>query len=166
MKKLAAAATLAILVGMSPALEAREDRQYANVCFTVWQMKNGASEAIRRIDTPIPEVLRESWICDIFSLDITEGKPVTKVMEKERFRFILTAGSNTGLTIQVYEKGNALFRFDHNRPSAVDYIFYGSDRFTYLMEVSYTTGNHRIGLVSPGILKIGSPKTEKRKSVG
>lgn len=166
MKKLAAAATLVILIGMSSSLEAREERKYANVCFTVWQMKDGASEAARRIGTPIPEVFKESWISDIFSLDVTEGKPAAKIVEKDRFRFVLTAEHDSRLDIQVFEKNKEIFRFVHIRPSAADYIFYGTDGLTYLMEVTYTEGNHRIGLVSPGILKNRSPKTGIRKSVG
>jgi len=34
-----------------------------------------------------------------------------------------------------------------------DYIFYGTDGHTYLVELCYSIGNHPIGLLSPGILK-------------
>jgi hypothetical protein len=87
-------------------------------------------------------------------------------VEKDQFRFVLNAEPDSLLALQVFEEDKEMFRFVHTRPSAADYIFYGTDGLTYLMEVTYTEGNHRIGLVSLGILKIGSPKTEKRKSVG
>ncbi len=152
-KAMTAAFLLAILVGMGLSREAREERQYANICFTVWQMKDGASEAARRIGTPIPEVFRESWTSDIFSLDVTEGKPAARIVEKDHYRFVLTAEPDNRLAIQVFEKDKEIFRFVHTRPSSADYIFTGTDGLTYLMEVTYSSGNHRIGLVSPGILK-------------
>lgn len=34
-----------------------------------------------------------------------------------------------------------------------DYIFYGTDGHTYLVELCYSIGNHPTGLLSPGILK-------------
>ena len=48
---------------------------------------------------------------------------------------------------------NLSFTFVHKRPSTVNYVFCGTDDLTYLIELTYTIGNHPIGLLSPGILK-------------
>jgi hypothetical protein len=130
-----------------------DERHYVNLSFIVWKLENGPTEAALRINTPIPEVLNESWVCDILSFDVSEGKPVSKIEEKDGFRFILTAEPNIKLTIQVYEKEKELFRFVHNRPSTVNTIFYSSDSRAYLIEATHTASNHPIGLLSPGILK-------------
>jgi hypothetical protein len=144
--------TLLLLVLMAGA-EPHGERQYANLGFTVWQLDNGAKEAIDRINTPIPEVFRESWIYEFVSMDITEGKAVTKVVEKDGLRFVLIAEPNKKLTIHVIEKEKDLLRIVLCRPSTIDTIFYGSESRTYLIEVTYTVGSHPIGLLSPGIRK-------------
>ena len=151
MKKMLTVMVAVFLFGLGSLSETHEERQYVNLSFTVWQLKNGVAEAARRINTPIPEVFRESWICDFAGLDITYGKAATRVVEKDGFRFVLTAELKEKLTIQVFEKEKELFQFIHNRPSTVDYIFYGSDHKTYLMEITYTADNHPTGLFPPGI---------------
>ncbi len=133
--------------------ETREERQYVNLNFTVWQSKTEPMELARMLNTPIPRVYRDSWNHDLVSLDVSDRRPHIKIFEKDNFCFVLTAEYKDRLTIQVFEKGKELFRFVHNKPSTVDYIFYGSDRMTYMMEVTYTADNHPIGLISPGILK-------------
>jgi len=153
MKKMMMIVTMVILFNLGSWSEIHKERQYVNLSFTVWQLKNGVAEAVHRINTPIPEVFRESWICDFVAFEVSEGKATTKVVEKDGFRFVLTAEPNGKLTIQVFEKEKELFRFVHNRPSSVKYIFYGSDHMTYMMELTYTVDNHPIGLLSPGIMK-------------
>jgi hypothetical protein len=153
MKKMTMTLIMLLMLALIAGAETHEERQYINLSFTVWQLENGAKEAITRINTPIPEVLRESWIHDFVSLDITDGIAVTKVVENDGLRFVLIAEPNIKLTIQVFEKEKELFRVIHNKPSTVDTIFYGSDRKTYMMELTYTADNHPIGLVSPGIRK-------------
>jgi hypothetical protein len=130
-----------------------EDRQYVNLNFTVWKLEKGVKEAIQRINTPIPEIFRESWIYKIISFDVTDGKAATKAVEKDGLRFVLIAKPKGKLTIQVHELGKELFKIVHNRPSTVDTIFYDSKNQTYLVEVTYTADDHPIGLLSPGILK-------------
>ena len=130
-----------------------EKRQYVNLSFTVWKSENGVAEVVRRINTPIPEVFRRSWICKFMSFDVTDGKAATKTVEKDRFLFVLIAEPNAKLTIQIHKTGNELFRIVHNRPSTVDTIFHDSKNRTYLMEATYTIDNHPIGPLSPGILK-------------
>jgi len=66
---------------------------------------------------------------------------------------VLTAEYKERLTTQVFERDKEIFMFVHNRPSTIDYIFYGTDGHTYLVELCYSIGNHPIGLLSPGILK-------------
>ena len=153
MKKTAMALTTVLLLTLISWAEAIEERRYVNLSFTVWQLENGAKEAVNRINTPIPEVLRKSWICDFVSLDVTDEMATAKVVEKDSFRFVLSAEYKDMLTIQVFEKEKEIFRFIHNRPSTVDYIFYGADGMTYMIELTYTSNNHPIGLLSPGIQK-------------
>lgn len=153
MKKTLLTTLMVLLFSLGSWPDSREERHYVNLSFTVWKLENEPSEAARRINTPIPEVFTESWICDVIAFDVTERKPINREVGKEGFRFVLTGEYKERLTIQVYEKGKELFRFVHNKPSTVNYIFYGSDHKTYLMEVTYTIGNHQIGLLSPGILK-------------
>jgi len=153
MKKILLTALLIVALGLPSWAGSGEERHYVNLSFTVWQLENGAAEAASRIDTQIPELLRESWICDFAAFDVTGGQPTTKVVEKDGFRLVMTAEYKAQLTIQVFEKEKELFRFVHNRPSTVDYIFYGSDNKTYMMEVTFTADNYPIGLLSPGILK-------------
>jgi len=155
MKKILIAVVMVLLFGLD--LDSWSDMggepYYVNVSFAAWQSKRGPTETARLIHTPIPIVLRDSWCHDLVSLDVSDRKPQTKIFEKEDFRFVLTAEYKAHLTIQVFEKEKELFRFVHNRPSTVNYIFYGSDHKTYLMEVTYTADNHPVGLLSPGILK-------------
>jgi hypothetical protein len=153
MKKMLLATLIVLLIGLISWPEIHKERHYVNLTFTVWKLENGPSDVARRINTPIPEVLRESWICDLMNFDVTEGKPASKELEKDGFRFVLTAEVEGRLTIQVYEKEKELLRFVHHRPSTVHTIFYGADSQTYLIEVTHTAGNHPIGLVPPGILK-------------
>ena len=153
MKKMLIAVVMVLFFCLGSWSETSEKPHYVNLSFAAWQLENGAAEAVHKINTPIPEVFRDSWICDFVTLDVTDGKPSTKVVEKDGFRFVLTAKYKDRLTIQIIEKEKELFRFVHNRPSTVNYIFYGSDHKTYLMEATYTADNHPIGLLSPGILK-------------
>ncbi len=153
MKKIQVAMVMAIFIGLGSWAGSLKERHYVNLSFTVWQLESGPSEAVHRLNTPIPEVLRESWICEILAFDVTDGNPAAKRLEKDGIRFVLTAEPNARLTIQVYEKENERFRFVHCRPSTVNTIFYGAGSRTYLIEATHTADNHPLGLVSPGILK-------------
>jgi hypothetical protein len=153
MKKMIMTAMTILLFSFSWGLEGRREKRYVNLGFTVWKLEKGPSEAACRINTPIPEVFRESWICDFITFDVTDGTSAAKVVEKDGIRFVLTAEYRDRLTIQVFEKKQEILRLVHKRASTVDYIFYGADGLTYLMELTYTAGNHPIGLLSPGILK-------------
>ena len=90
MKKMLTAMIAVFLFGLGSFSETHEEQQYVNLSFTVWRLKNGVAEAARRINTPIPEVFQKSLICDFIALDVTYGKAVTRVLEKEGFRFVLT----------------------------------------------------------------------------
>ncbi|UCE41447.1 MAG: hypothetical protein JSV17_00180 [Candidatus Aminicenantes bacterium] len=151
MKKTLTAMVMVLVFSFFSWSEIREEQRYVNLSFTVWQLENGAAEAAQRINTPIPEVVRESWINDFVTFDISDGNAPAKIVEKDGFRFVLTAEYENRLTIQVYEKEKELFRLIHNRPSAAVYIFFGSDRKTYMMELNHTADNHPIGPLSPGI---------------
>jgi hypothetical protein len=153
MKKMLVTTFMVLLIGLGSWTEAREESHYVNLSFTVWKLENGPSEAARRINTPIPEVFKESWICEFLAFEIAEGKPASKELSKDGFRFVLTAEYKGRLTIRVYEKEKELFRFIHNRPSTVNTIFYGADSRAYLIEATHTADNHPIALVPPGILK-------------
>ena len=153
MKKTLLSMVMILLFGLGYWPEMSGEPNYINLSFTVWQSKRGPAEIARMIHTPIPMVLRDSWCHDLVSLDVSDRIPRTKIFAKENFRFILTADYKAQLTIQVFEKEKEFFRFVHNRPSTVNYIFYGSDHKTYLMEVTYSTGKNPIGLFSPGIQK-------------
>lgn len=153
MKKMTMTVMTLLLLILLAGAEPHGERQYANLSFTVWQLENGAKEAVNRINTPIPEVFRESWIYEFVSMDITDGAAVNKVVKKDGLRFVLTAGTNNKLSIQVLEKENELLQIVLSRPSTVDTIFYGSGNRPYLIESTYTTGNHPIGILSPGIVK-------------
>ena len=153
MKKMVLAAIMVLLIGLVSWPEIRRVPQYVNISFTLWQSEAEPMEIARMINTPIPRVYRDSWNHDLVSLDVSDRKSHTKILEKDNFRFVLTAEYRDRLTIQVFEKEKELFRFVYNRPSTVDTIFYGSDRKTYMMELTYTADNHPIGLLSPGILK-------------
>jgi len=153
MKKMLIAVVMVLFFCLGSWSETSEKPHYVNLSFAAWQSKWGPTETARMINTSIPIVLRDSWCHDLVSLDVSDRKPQIKVFEKEDFRFVLTAEYKAQLTIQVFEKEKELFRFVHNRPSTVNYIFYGSDHKTYLMEATYTADNHPIGLLSPGILK-------------
>jgi hypothetical protein len=151
MKKMLIPVALILLISPGTWSETQKARQYVNLSFIVWRLENGAEEAISRINTPIPELFKESWICEFVTFDVSDRKAATKIVEKAGLRFVLTADFKDRLTILVYEKENELFRFIHNRPSTANYIFYGSDHKTYLMEAAFTSDNHPIGLLSPGI---------------
>jgi hypothetical protein len=153
MKKMLLTTVMVLLISLVSWPETRQERHYVNLSFTVWKLKNGPSEALRRINTPIPEVFRESWICDFMAFDVTQGKPASRELNKDGLRFVLTAEPHGKLTIQVYEREKEVFRFVHNRPSTVNTIFYGANSRSYLIEATHTAGSHPIGLVSPGILK-------------
>lgn len=153
MKKMLWTTVLIVAIGLPSRASSGEGPLFVNISFTVWQSKTEPVKIARMINTPIPRVCRDSWNHDLVSLDVSDRKPKTKIFEKENFRFVLTAEYKDRLTIQVFEKEKELFRFVHNRPSTVNYIFYGSDHKTYLMEMTYTTDKHPIGLLSPGILK-------------
>jgi hypothetical protein len=153
MKKTLTGVVIVLMFYLGSWPEMNGEPYYVNLSFAVWQSKRGPAETARMIHTPIPIVLKDSWCHDLVSLDVSDRKPQTKIFEKENFRFVLTAEYKDRLTIQVFEKEKELFRFVHNRPSTVNYIFYGSDHKTYLMEMTYTTDKHPIGLLSPGILK-------------
>jgi hypothetical protein len=153
MKKMLVTTLMVLSVSLGSWTESRKESRYVNLSFTVWKLENGPSEAARRINTPIPEVLRESWICDFMVLNVTEEKTVTRAMEKEELRFVLTAEEAGRLIIQVYEKEKEVLRFAHNRPSTVNTIFYDIYGRTYLIEATHTVNDHPIALVSPGILK-------------
>ena len=153
MKKMIMIVTMVLSLSLSSWPETRRVPHYVNISFTLWQSKAEPMEMARMINTPIPRVYRDSWIHDLVSLDVSDRKSHTKILEKDNFHFVLTAEFKDMLTIQVIEKEKELFRFIHNRPSTVDYIFYGSDHLTYMIELTYTADNHPIGLLSPGILK-------------
>jgi len=142
MKKMLLATALMAIFGFRFCVGSGEEPHFVNISFTVWQSKMKPMEAAHMIHAPIPRVYRNSWNHDLVSLDVSDRKP-----------HILTAEYKEQLTIQVFEKDKEIFMFVHNRPSTIDYIFYGTDGYTYLMELCYTIGNHPIGLVSPGILK-------------
>ncbi len=153
MKKILLAAALIVIFGFRFCVGSGEEPHFVNISFTVWQSKMKPAEAAHMIHTPIPRVYRDSWNHDLVSLDVSDRKPHKKFFEKDNLRFILTAEYKERLTIQVFEKDKEIFMFIHNRPSTIDYIFYGTDGYTYVMELCYTIGNHPIGLLSPGILK-------------
>ena len=153
MKKMLLATALMAIFGFRFCVGSGEEPHFVNISFTVWQSKMKPMEAAHMIHAPIPRVYRNSWNHDLVSLDVSDRKPHKKLFEKDNFRFVLTAEYKEQLTIQVFEKDKEIFMFVHNRPSTVDYIFYGTDGLTYLMELCYTIGNHPIGLLSPGILK-------------
>ena len=153
MKKMAMALMTLLLLTLISWADAIEERKYVNVSFTVWKLENGAKKAALRINTPIPEVFRESWIYEFVSMDITEGKAVTKAMEKDGLRFVLTAEPNKKLAIHVIEKEKDLLRIVLCRPSTIDTIFYGSGCKTYMIELFYSADDHPIGVFSPGIMK-------------
>ena len=153
MKKMMLATVMVLLIVLGSLTETHEERHYVNLTFTVWKLENGPSDFARRINTPIPEVLRESWICNFMSFDVTDGKPSSRELIKEGLRFVLTAEIEGRLTILAYEKEKELFRFVHHRPSTVNTLFYGADSRAYLIEATHTADNHPMGLVSPGILK-------------
>lgn len=153
MKKILLSVLMILLFSLGVRPKMGSEPQYVNLSFAIWQSERGPAETARMIHTPIPIIFRDSWGHDLVSLDVSDCRPQTKIFAKENFRFVLTAEYRAQLTIQVFEKEKELFRFVHNRPSTVNYIFYGSDHKTYLMEVHYTADRHPIGLLSPGILK-------------
>jgi len=153
MKKTILAATLIIVLGLGLGADMGKELYYANISFVVWKLNNGPHEAAKVIGTPMPKVFKDSWIYDLVSIDVSDDNPNMKILEKDGFRFILTAESGDLLKILVFEEEKEIFRFVHKRPSTANYIFYGSDGMTYLIEVTYTKDNHPVGLLSPGIIK-------------
>jgi hypothetical protein len=153
MKKMTLVLTMIFVSALVSGAGMGVERQYVNVSFTLWQSKAEPEELARMINIPIPRLYRDSWHHDLVSLDVSDGKAHTKIFTKDKFRFVLTAEGENRLTLQVIEKNKEIFRFIHNRPSTADYIFYGSDHKTYMVELTYTKGNYPIGLLSPGIIK-------------
>ena len=97
------------------------------------------------------DVFTESWLHDFFSLELIEGKSQTKVIEKEGLRLVFKTLPPRRLLVQISYQEQERFRFEHQRPSSAHYIFYGPDSRAYLLEVLFTTANHRIGPIGPGI---------------
>jgi len=129
---------------------------YANLVFTVFELDDVKTDIASKIDIPIPEVYTQSWIHTHVSFDIADGTARKKVINKEEYRFILSADSEKNLSIQIMHKNQDRFYFEHRQPSTAHYIFYGPDNRVFLMEVLFTTANHRMGPIGPGIRKGGN----------
>jgi hypothetical protein len=153
MKKKNLALIVVFFWGLASQAETQKEPLYINLSFTVWQLENGFEEAVYRVNTPVPKVFKESWIYDFIAFDISGKKPVTKTIEKETTRFVLTAEHNHHLTIRVFEKEKERFSFTHNRPSTANYFFYGENNRPCFIEVFYSVNSNPIGLLSPGIIK-------------
>jgi hypothetical protein len=153
MKKLAIIALTILSFSLLLTGENPEKRQFVNVSFTVWKLENGASDVARRINTPIPEVFRESWIYEAVSFDVTGGKTTPRVIEKGELRFVLIAEPDGKLMLKVQEEEKELFKIIHTRPSTIDTIFYASDNQAYLIEATSSFDHHPRGVFSPGIRK-------------
>jgi hypothetical protein len=153
MKKTLLAAALIVIFGFRFCVGSGEEPHFMNISFAVWKSKMKPMEAAHMIHALIQRAYIDSWDHDLVSLDVSDRKPHEKFFEKDNFRFVLTAEYKERLTIQVFEKDKEIFMFVHNRPSTIDYVFYGTDGHTYLVELCYTVGNHPIGLLSPGILR-------------
>ena len=142
-----------VALGALSALEGNQERIYANLVFTVFELDDVKTDIASKINMPIPEVYTQSWIHHQFSLDISEGELQKKTIEKDNFCFVLTAESQNKLSIQVKYLKQERFYFEHREPSTAHYIFYGPDNCAYLMEVLFTTSDHRTGSMGPGIRK-------------
>lgn len=122
MKKMLSTALMVMLASLGIWATSDDERHYVNLSFIVWKLENGPTEAAIRINTPIPEVLNESWICDILSFDVTEGKPVSKIEEKDGLRFVLTAEPNIKLTSRfMKEKKNCSDSFTIDPPPSTPF---------------------------------------------
>ena len=93
MKKIILTATLIIVLGLGLGADMGKELYYANISFVVWKLNNGPHEAAKVIGTPMPKVFKDSWIYDLVSMDVSDGNPNMKILEKDGFRFILTAES-------------------------------------------------------------------------
>lgn len=127
------------------------DRMYANLVFTVFELDDLETEIASKLKMPIPEVHSKSWIHAYYSLDLSEGRLPKETIEKRDFRFILSAESQSKLSIKVMYKNQDRFYFEHCKPSSAYYIFYGENCRAYFMEVVFTTADHPIGPLGPGI---------------
>lgn len=152
MKKILLACSMS-LVAFSVLFARIEERKdlVANVIFTVYELADAKPEIASRLHTPSPERYSESWIHDYIFLEFKAGSTANKMIEKEGFRFLIEAEAPGRLSVRISYQDQEWFRFEHNKPSTVHYIFYGPDSRVYLAEVLFTTANHRIGPIGPGI---------------
>jgi hypothetical protein len=138
-------------MGISFAKTEIQGRLIANVSFTVHELGDVKAEIASKLHIPSPEVYTESWIHEFFSLQLVEGKSETKAIEKEGLCFVFRAYAPSRLSIRISYQNQERFRFEHQIPSSVHYVFYGPDSRAYLLEVLFTTADHRIGSIGPGI---------------
>ena len=151
MRKVIGITILAITLGFGSWIVAAKKSYYGNLSFTVWKLEKGPEEILQIIGAEISKVIRDSWIHTMFSLDVSDGNPHTKILERDGFRFILTMRYKNRLDIQIFEKDKEKFIFHHKRSSTARYIFYDEESKGYLIEAVFTGGDNRIGLIGPGI---------------
>ncbi len=153
MKKIILVNILILTLFLGGMAEADEKPGYGNLSFIVWKSDKGLSDTAKKIGTLIPDVLRESWLYRIVSVNLSKNKPYKKIFDKDNFRFELTIEHTGRLKIKVIENDIELFEFGHRKSSSVRYLFHGADGMVYMIEAIYSIDNHAFGLVSPGIIK-------------
>ncbi len=153
MKKLLAAWILANLLAFSmlSAGHREPERLYANIIFTVFRFDHWPQNVEHTLNLPLPQIYEESWIHAYLSLDITDGHSRIKAIDKDDFRFEVAAESLYKLSLRVIENGGNRFYFEHHRPSTACYLFYGMDSRIYLLKVLFSSGDHPVGPLGPGI---------------
>lgn len=132
-------------------LEAKAERLFANVHLTLWKLENGPAEAARRINTPIPDVYRESMLSTWYSRELIVGKSSDKSYTIDNFSIILKAENPHLLTVVVFEKEKERFELLMKDGATLHTIFYDEASRAYLLEVGVSFADHPVGLVSPGI---------------
>lgn len=146
--------SLALLVVWFIAIPAKaEDFQFANISITVWRLENSPAEACAKMNTPIPDVFRSSWLYKTMVFKLEPDSEHKKVFSRSDYSFVLNITADRILVINILAKHKELLEFAHKRPSSAKYIFYGENSRPYMLEVLYTLDSRPVPLFTPGILK-------------
>ncbi len=90
-------------------------------------------------------------IGDTLSIPLAGDDAASRVIEKEGYRFALSADSKDGLSIDIFRGYSALHGVRMMKPSSSAFVFYDDNNRKHGIDVAFTVDDYRIGMVSPGI---------------
>ncbi len=156
MKRIALTAAMILALGFGIWGSCSKKPAYGNISFSVWRLDSDYGNLNSAIKAPVEKSIKESWIFETVSFISADKDTNKKAFTKKDLTFYLIMESDEGLLIKISEKGEHRFTFKHHKASSASYIFHGIDFVPYLIRVTFTTGDHPIGIIGPGIRKISN----------